>query len=104
MEGLRGTNLHAAVMTQRRQLAGVLHRHVQPAAAKLFAALRAAPREEEDADGTGAGKTRARGWFGRGGERVAGGKVTIAGGVLRTSTRPTLKRRTKPVRLYELSR
>jgi hypothetical protein len=41
MEGLRGTNLHAAVMTQRRQLAGVLTRSVQPAADKLFAALRA---------------------------------------------------------------
>ena len=39
--------------------------------------MRAAPREEEDVDDTGTGKKRARGWFGGGGERVSGGKVTM---------------------------
>lgn len=84
MEGLRGTNLYAAVMQQHRQLCAVLERHVQPAAKKLFAALKAAPppplTEEEVAAGAGQKRGKKGSWFGSGGgggERVKGGAVTM---------------------------
>lgn len=94
MEGLKGTNLHAAVMQQRRQLCAVLERHVQPAAKKLFTALKNAPppltEEEVAAAGGGGREKKGRkgasgswfGFFGFGGggggrERVKGGAVTM---------------------------
>lgn len=78
MDGLRGTNLHAAAVQQRERLRAVLENHAQPAAKRLFAALRRAPpalTEEEAASG----QKRKRRWFGMLGprrERVRAGPVT----------------------------
>ena len=71
LEGLRGTNLHAAVTAQRRQLAAVLERHVQPAANKLLLHLKknAGKGSNEQADGdvtvaAAAAQKKRGGWFG----------------------------------------
>lgn len=88
MEGLRGTNLHAAVTQQRRQLCAVLERHVQPAAKRLFTALKNVPPPPME-EGAGDGREKKGrkgasgswfGFFGRGGggkERVKVGAVTM---------------------------
>ena len=68
MDGLRGTNLHAAVAAQREQLANVLRVHVRPAASRLFAALRETP--SPDAVASGRSPRRDRFGFGVVGERV----------------------------------
>jgi len=69
LEGLAGTNLHAAVLAQRKQLDDVLKKHIRPAGKRLMRAMRAEEKEE---------RARKKGgrWFSFWKKKVSGSRIT----------------------------